>query len=321
MSPQPAFGTADTRIEVPRHGGNGNPLILLPEYAPDPELAAILRKPYKQRTAAEGRAIKDKYAYYSRASSAGKAIDDTTALTKWKLRQVIIGLASNRHLLLNAQAHAVDSDDNKHILNDIAEQAMEAAKSSSAASTGTALHKLAEYADAGVDIPGLDDTARRDIDAYKACMVRYGVTMHRAERFVVCDELRVAGTFDREMSVAVAPGVSFVGDVKTGNTSKNRDGEVERDEAGRIRLAYVTSMAVQLGVYANSSLYDPLTGARTPLEVDKTSAIVIHLPQGLGECELHWLNIAEGWKAAHLAADARNWQNRRDLTVPLGGAA
>jgi hypothetical protein len=315
MTDNTAIGAA--RTEVPRHGGNGNPLILLPEFAPDPDLAAILRKPYAQRKSAEHKAIKGKYAYYSRASSAGKAIESTKALEQWGRRMVAIGVATREDLRLSVAAHAVDPDGNKSILNDLAEQALEAAKASAAATTGTALHKVTEYDDDGIVVPGIGETATRDLDAYRACKTRYGVTMHRAEQFVVCDELGVAGTFDRAMSVEMVPDVLYVGDVKTGNTAKDRNGNIERDDLGRPVLAYVTSIAVQLAVYAHSALYDPATGARSPLGVHQGAAIVIHLPQGLGSCELYWLDIAAGWEAAYLAKAARDWQGRRDLAVPF----
>jgi len=305
------------RTEVPRHGGNGNPLILLPEYAPDPDLAAILRKPYGERKAAEHRAVKGKYAYYSRASSAGKAIESTKALESYFKRMVAIGIATREDLRLSVAAHAVDPDGNKSILNDIADQALDAAKASAKANTGTALHKVTEYDDDGIVVPGIGETATRDLEAYQACKARYGVEMHRAEQFVVCDELAVAGTFDRAMSVAMVPDTRYVGDVKTGNTAKDRNGNIERDELGRPVLAYVTSIAVQLAVYAHSELYDPATGARSPLGVHQGAAIVIHLPQGLGSCELYWLNIAAGWEAAHVAKWAREWQGRRDLATPF----
>lgn len=319
MTDDTTIGAA--RTEVPRHGSNGNPLILLPEYAPNPELAGILRKHYNDRTAAEKRAIKDKYAYYSRASSAGKAIESTKGLEQWGKRMVAIGVATREDLRLSVAAHAVDPDGHKAILNELAEQALEAAKAGAAANTGTALHKVTEYDDDGIVVPGIGATANRDLAAYQACKARYGVTMHRAEQFVVCDELRVAGTFDRAMSVGMVPDVKYVGDVKTGNTEKDRNGNVERDELGRPKLAYVTSIAVQLAVYAHSELYDPATGARTPLGVHQGAAIVIHLPQGLGSCELYWLDIAAGWDAAHLAKAAREWQGRRDLAVPFTAAS
>lgn len=298
-------------VAVPRHRGNGNPLVLLPEFAPNPDLAAILRKPTDDRTAAERAAIKGKSAYYSRASSAGKAIDNEVALTKWKLRMVAIGLAQRSDLLLNVAAHSVDASEHRRVLDGICQDAIEAARASTAANVGTALHKLTEYADQGIAVPGLPTEAARDLDAYNACKQRHGVTMAVAEQFVVNDELHVAGTLDRLMRVRHKT-ATYVGDIKTGNTTI---------VDGRPVLAFVNSMAVQLAVYANSQRYDPATGERTPLDVDRDVAIVIHLPQGTGECNLYWLNIAAGYEAARLADAARRWQDRRDLAAPIEVAA
>lgn len=310
-----------SRTEVPRHRGNGNPLILLPKFAPDPKLARILTKHGDDRTAAEKRAIKGKYAYYSRASSFGKAIESTKALEEWGKRMVAIGLARRPDLVLNVAAHSDDPDANKRIIGDICEQAIEAAKASAAATTGTALHKLAELADAGTPLPPINETAARDLDAYRLCMESYGVTHLRSEQFVVCDALQVAGSFDRFMQTRIVPGTTYVGDIKTGNVEKDTNGQVKRDANGRPVLGYVNSVAVQLAVYANSELYDPTTGERTPLDVHKGAAIVIHLPQGLASCELHWLDIGAGWEAATAAAWAKTWGARKDLTVPFTAVA
>lgn len=317
-TPAPSVGS---RIEVPRHRGNGNPLILLPEYGPDPELAAILAKHGDDRTSAERKAVKGKYAYYSRASSFGKQIESTKALEEWGNRMVAVGLALREDLLLNAAAHADDPDGNKRVLREICEAAIEAAKASAKAHKGTALHKLAELIDEGKQVPRINESATADLAAYRLCMERYGVKHLRTEQFVVCDELQVAGSFDRFMQTRIVPDVTYVGDIKTGNTEKDQNGVVKRDELGRPVLAYVHSVGVQLAVYANSELYDPLTGGRTPLDVHKGAAVVIHLPQGLASCELHWLDIGAGWEAAKLAARAKAWANRKDITVPFTPAA
>lgn len=316
------FGTAGAlRVDVPRHGRDGRPLILLPQFAPNPELATILRIRPDDRSAAQKRAVKGKTGYYSRASSFGKLIESTKALEMWGQRMVAVGLALRDDLLLNVKAHAHDPAGNKTVIGEACEQAIEAAKASEKANTGTALHKLTELVDQGVPLPPLPEATQRDLAAYRACMAREGVVHKRTEQFVVCDELGVAGSFDRFMTVAVVPGVTYVGDIKTGNTAKDRAGNIERDEAGRPVLAYITAVAVQLGVYANSELYDPATGARTPLDVHKGAAIVIHLPQSLGSCELHWLDIGAGYEGAKLAHAARAWQSRRDLAVPFTRAA
>jgi len=316
-----AFGTVSTPTEVPRHGRDGRPLILLPEFAPNPELAAILRIKPADRRAAERNAVKGKTGYYSRASSFGKAIESTKALEKWSQRMVAVGLALRDDLLLTVKAHAHDPAGNKAAIGEACEQAIEAAKASEKANIGTALHKLTELVDAGVALPPLPEATTRDLKAYQACMARYGVHHKRTEQFVVNDELGVAGSFDRFMSVAVVPDVTYVGDIKTGNTAKDRAGNLEVDRLGRPLLAYVTSVSVQLAVYANSELYDPATGSRTPLDVHKGAAIVIHLPQGTGSCELYWLDITAGYEAARLARQATEWQARRDLVVPFTGAA
>jgi hypothetical protein len=81
---------------------------------------------------------------YTRVSTLAKALDDKTALTKWKQRQVVIGLGARPDLV--AVAGAVKNDDRK--LDEIVETAMTAAESERAANIGTALHALSEQVDA-----------------------------------------------------------------------------------------------------------------------------------------------------------------------------
>jgi hypothetical protein len=56
--------------------------------------------------------------------------------------------------------------------------------------------------------------------------------------------------------------------------------------------------------------YEPMP----PVRQDR--ALIIHLPAGQARCDLHWIDITAGWDAAQLAAAARTWRNRRELTQP-----
>ena len=77
---------------------------------------------------------------YVRWSTLSKALDDKTALTKWKCRQVAIGLGARPDLV--AVAQSVKGDDRK--LDEVVETAMTAAEAERAANIGTALHALSE---------------------------------------------------------------------------------------------------------------------------------------------------------------------------------
>lgn len=252
---------------VPRNH-NGWPLIIPPGGTPD-----------------------DKKTAYRRWSSFGDVLEDRYNLEKWGKRMTALGIADRADLLLAISAHR----DDKRQLDDICQQAVEAAKASAAATTGTALHKLSELVDAGTDLPALPDTARNDLEAYRQTMRHVEVVA--TEQFVVCDEMEAAGTFDRIVEYA---GQRFVADIKTGSIKWG-----------------LNKIAIQLAGYAHSAAYDPATGTRTPLGVDQNAALIIHLPSGQATCELVWLDIGTGWKGVHLAAQVHDWRRTKGLTAPF----
>ena len=86
----------------------------------------------------------------TRATTVAGAVDDTTGLQKWMKRQVAVGMAKRPDLV--AAVATTDPDDKKK-LGALAEDAMDAAGSSSAATVGTALHRATELADLGLEVP------------------------------------------------------------------------------------------------------------------------------------------------------------------------
>ncbi len=171
---------------------------------------------------------------------------------------------------------------------------MQAAGSSAKANMGTALHKFTESVDRGETITGVLPEVTRDVDAYVECMKTAKVTVDQIECFVVLDEYKIGGTFDR---IVTHKGKRYVLDVKTG------------------RLDYgMGKIAMQLAVYAHARHYDPLTFQRTDLDVDLERAIVAELPAGTGKCFLRWVDIASGWEAVQLAGQVRAWRARKNLS-------
>ena len=203
---------------------------------------------------------------------------------------VAIGLADRPDLLLAAAAHRGD----KTQLDQITEQAVEAARAHAAATVGTALHAITQQIDTGQPVGPLPGEYEADIDAYTAATVH--LKMLHVEQFVVLDDLKIGGTPDR---VVEYDGHHYIADVKTGSIEYG---------AGAI--------AMQLAVYAHSRLYNPRTGERTPLDVHQDKAVVIHLPAGTGTCTLHWVNITAGWEAVQHATWVRAWRARKNLIAP-----
>lgn len=223
---------------------------------------------------------------YRRCTTFIDVLDDRYNLELWKQRQVADGLARRPDLVLKAAAAAGDKTE----LNEVTKQALEAAGSSSAATTGSAVHSITEQIDRGLDAM-IPPTATADIDAYRAATAH--LSMRLIEVFVVHDEYQVGGTFDR---VVELDGVRYVADIKTGS------------------IDYASSkIAMQLAVYARSKLYEIRSGRRSNLDVHQQRGLVIHLPAGAGECTLHWADLDAGWEGAQLCRDVWQWRARKGL--------
>lgn len=240
---------------------------------------------------------------YRRCTTFIDVLDNRWALEQWKQRQVADGLARRPDLVLKAAS----ANGDKNLLNQVCETAAEAAGSSAASTTGTAVHKLTEQVDRGEEAV-VPPHAKPDVDAYQRATEHLHVQL--VEVFVVHDGLQVGGTFDRVVEV---DGVHYVADIKTG------------------RVDYGASkIAMQLAVYSRSQLYSPSSGQRTPLDVDTSRGLVIHLPAGSGECSLHWADLDAGWEGVQIARQVWQWRSRsglldaapsphkRDLTTLIG---
>lgn len=222
---------------------------------------------------------------YTRVSTLAKALDDKTALTKWKQRQVVIGLGARPDLV--AVAAAVKGDDRK--LDELVETAMTAAESERAANIGTALHALSEQVDADVALDSLPMEFRADLGAYRATMT--GISIVATEMFVVTDQVQAAGTFDR--LVRLPDGRTMIADIKTGKHEPN----------------YPHAAATQMAVYSRGHLYDPekgRVGHLPDLGVDQDHGLLIHLPAGTGTCQLYLVDLRVGWSLAATAVAVRN---------------
>lgn len=232
---------------------------------------------------------------YTRCTTLVDALDDKTTLTAWKQRMTAIGLAHRPDILAAVTAVTdPDSKTGKGELNRLCDQALEAAGASAKATIGTTLHALTERWERGEDITGHVPAGQEDtIRAYQEAITGARLQAVQIETFGVHDDLQVAGTWDR---IFQAPdGRRYIGDLKTGSIDYS---------AGKF--------AMQLAVYSRCVQYDPATGARTPLPgVDQDRAILIHLPEGQGRCDLYWLDIAAGWQAVRLAWQVRQHRRHR----------
>lgn len=236
---------------------------------------------------------------YTRCTTFVGAIEDTYNLQKWMQRQVALGLSARPDLLLSVSAHR----DDKRALDNICEKAREAAASSAAATTGTALHALTELVDNGQELPPVPPGPAASLQKYREAMS--GLKVIAMERFTVLDNLQIGGTFDRLVEFN---GERYIADIKTGSI-----------DYGALKIA------AQLAVYARSVYYDPSTGERSFHEASVNRGIVIHLPAtddpAEARCDLHWFDIETGWEAVLVNRDVRKKRaiKFKDLTAPLEG--
>lgn len=228
---------------------------------------------------------------YTRASTLSKVTDDTSNLVTWAQRHVAVGFA-RRPDLIDRVIGIISNNDNpvddaKWDLNKLCKKAQEASGSGSAAEVGTALHEMCEAMDRGRDVvPGRWEA---HLDVYR--MMTNGLRMLDIETFVVNDELKVAGTFDR--LVQYSDGTVMVADLKT----------------GKWEMDYPANVATQIAIYARGSRYDPATGERTPLhdQVDTSTGLLIHLPVTAPRpaCVVQGLDLNAGWARAELSVRLR----------------
>ena len=231
---------------------------------------------------------------YTRTTTVAGSLDDGTALVAWKLRMAAAGLTLRPDLLLAASANR----DNKLEMDKLVEDAMEAAGATSAATIGTAIHTLTEKHDRGEDLGVIPEEYVADIQAYADATKKFKNVF--IEQFCVLDKYKIAGTPDR---IVEYEGQLYISDLKTGS------------------ISYPNKIAMQLAVYAHGLPYDPATATRGSWGgVNQDKGIIVHLPAGSGKCELHFVDIKQGWKGIELAMKVRAFRDtKKSLVTSIQG--
>jgi len=232
----------------------------------------------------------------------------------WSNRMTALGLAQRPDLL--ALVQAADPDDRDE-LNKVCERAKEAGGATARRDLGTALHTMVEkaHADPGWKVP---DTYAADVAAVQAAIeaAGYEVVDGMSEVMVVLDRHTIAGTSDLTLRQR-STGVLRIADIKTGAS-----------------VSYgALAWAIQLSVYAQADARYVQGGARDGSEdqrlqmpeVDRDTALILHVQPGSGVCDVHELDIAAGADALEVAMAVRTWRKRKGLLVPFtiegGGTA
>jgi hypothetical protein len=256
---------------------------------------------------------------YTRASTLGKAIEDTYHLNRWMLRCVAYGLSRRPDLVALAASIATNEGDDRAPLDEICNKAHEAAKGDKGANVGTALHKLSERRDAGEDLAYLTPELAEAIDAYGQQMKIFEVLA--AETFVVCDPLQAAGSFDRVVRLLVdlefhhaklgrtviPAGTVLVLDLKTGKLDSAK--------------YWGPTYGVQQTVYACGSPYQHPRGRLDWEEVlgagvrpSTDWALILHVPSDSPkDAGLVMVDLSIGAVLAELAVEVRQGRKAKGL--------
>jgi hypothetical protein len=248
----------------------------------------------------------------TRTTTFVKAASDNKAINDWGKRNVVIGAARRRDLLLQANGLTHELDRDK--LNSLVLELEEAAGAKVGSELGTFLHEFTEYMDAGLktwrDAP---EQFQRSLALYSQALANAGLepVSGLIERTVFIREFGgVCGTFDR-VFLHRPSGTYVIGDLKTGKTLKYGVNEF------CAQLWTYAHGINQHGVYDwNTDSWDrPWEGLGVPNTMAPLTAVredvgvIVHMPvQGPdeGSVSLHWADLEAGAKHAELCHAVRS---------------
>jgi hypothetical protein len=252
----------------------------------------------------------------SRVTTFVKAVSDTWALNRWQQWQMLVGLLQREDLY--DLLRTLPTDDKDGIL-EIADRAMEAAKSNRVGftygeggnETGTALHAYTDQVDRGELVTARSIWAPK-LENYTKALRDAALEVMFIECRVVIERFGLAGTFDRVLAYANPSSTVnplFIGDLKT-----------------QKKFYTWWEIAMQLALYAHAdAMWDPEKWCYIDMPpVSWDIAIVAHMPMvhdgdDPDRVQLYEVDIAEGWKACQLVSDVRTLRSAgRRWGRPLG---
>lgn len=259
---------------------------------------------------------------YTRASTLGKAIEDTYNLNMWTVRAVVLGMSRRDELVARAAAIPENEGEHRTPLDEIGKEAKTAGGGDRGANIGTALHKLSERRDAGEDLSYLPGELADAMDAYSEQMRSFKVLA--TETFVVCDPLETAGTFDRVVElivplefhhakrgkVVLPVGTILVLDLKTGKAESAK--------------YWGPGYGVQQTVYACGQPYDFADGGQRlqwedilgpiPFRPSTEWALILHVPSDSPrDAGLIIVDLEVGAAMADLCLEVRSARREKSL--------
>lgn len=248
---------------------------------------------------------------WTRATTFNKAASDSKAINDWGKRNIVIGAARRRDVLL--RAHGLTHESDRAALEGIVAELEEAAGAKVGSDLGTYLHSFTELMDAGLktwrDAP---EEFHRSLALYSQALADAGLepVPGLIERTTCITEFGgVVGTFDR-IFYHRPSGEYLIGDLKTGKTM-----EYAMDETNTQMWIYAHGVN-QNGVYDWNT--DTWTTADAPwgdnavlrrIRVSEERGVIIHMPvQGEqeGTVSLVHADLQAGAKHAELCHAIRS---------------
>ena len=245
---------------------------------------------------------------WTRVTTIAGTLKDRYGLERWDQRNVVWGMGQRRSLW--ATAAAAKLTDVK-TLDKVADRAKEAADSLAGADLGSAIHTFAERVDRGEDYE-VPEPFAADIAAYRQAMAMAEIktAMGWIERVVVIPEIQACGTLDR-LNTHPQWRLPRIGDIKSAADKVRENGSV----TDPITSYGMQDIPLQMAMYAHGTHWwdiDNEQWVEMP-PVDRSKAIIFHVPALMGECRIYEIDIEAGWEAVAHAMWDREWRKRKDL--------
>lgn len=240
---------------------------------------------------------------FTRVTTGAHALDETTGLDKWKMRNVVLGIHQQPELLESLDLFDDPSEVTKS-LNSIANKASDAAGANEAAERGTAIHAWIEACERdGMDIADVPREFQSFVVSYFEALGRAGIEVMPTlvERIVWHKGTGWVGTLDNVYRLA--DGTQVIGDKKTSKT---------------LTYGYL-GFAMQLATYADADLMLKADGSGwEPMPaLGNMYGVIAHLPSNQpGKCELVTIDLEAGRQAIDLAARVRTARAEARRTIP-----
>lgn len=255
---------------------------------------------------------------FTRTTTLTRMVDDDYLLQLWKQRNVAFGLSRTPDLLATAAAAEIED---KATLNQVCEDAAEAAGANRRRRLGSAIHKFCERLDLG-ESASCPPAWLAEVAAYRHLVGTSGINFPHGyiERVVINPAVEAAGKPDRVGILTRDLTVRY----PDGGTVTLRKGEaviVDLKTGSDIRFGQ-GAIAAQLAVYSRAThMWIKGTRTLTPMvPVNQHVGLIIHLPvrdapDQVVRATLHAVNLDQGWQAAQIAYSLRRWRTETKKSV------